>query len=90
MKLFSLLWIICLLLNKLQGQRAPNWDICDCQWEAWKDWSDCTSTCFGQQLRKRDVTLTTNDVCDEFEDCDYGDGGRDQRGNYLVSYFNLY
>lgn len=54
---------------------ASTWDYCNCRFDEWEPWQDCTSTCFGRQLRTRSVWLTNYVGCEVFTDCASNDEG---------------
>ncbi|XP_045201085.2 sushi, von Willebrand factor type A, EGF and pentraxin domain-containing protein 1-like [Mercenaria mercenaria] len=48
---------------------APTWDQCNCTFEEWQTWGECTVECFGQRVRERDVTFGDYEDCNDFTDC---------------------
>lgn len=78
--LLTILSFLAMAPTQTQGTLASTWTYCNCRWDEWKAWSDCTSTCFGRQVRERSVWLTQNPGCMVFTDCASNDEGFEYRG----------
>ncbi|KAL5012412.1 hypothetical protein ScPMuIL_010963 [Solemya velum] len=70
---------VCLLLWCSSGNAgiADTWKHCECEWQPWEAWSECSEECYGIKIRERSVQLTQYDGCDEFTDCATNDMGSD-------------
>lgn len=70
------LTIVVIFLSAFQfdlvnGGIASTWSSCRCSWGTWKDWSNCTRSCYGKRIRTRVVWT----ICSEFTDCASNDMG---------------
>ncbi|XP_046578193.1 neurogenic locus notch homolog protein 1-like [Haliotis rubra] len=75
-----MLWLILVAVIPITTcQRTDTWDSCGCNWLTWQAWSNCSSRCYGGQIRERLVNVLDTPECGTFESCDGGNGASERR-----------
>ncbi|OWF52999.1 Sushi, nidogen and EGF-like domain-containing protein 1 [Mizuhopecten yessoensis] len=87
MKTTQILILVSLTTKFVIAGKSSKWDLCNCRFEEWKSWSQCTASCGGgYQTRERLVWHHIRPECTTFEDCASNDMGYERQQCNRICY----